>query len=103
MAVERETPYGAFNCLVDLGSGDTEGVKAGFQEVADLGMEVTVAEYRAGNDKANHTRKFAGVYKSNDITRKRGLIGSVDLWEWIKETREGSVDAKRSRTGRRNP
>ena len=98
MAVERETPYGAFNYLVDLGTGDTESVKAGFQEVSGLGTEVTIAEYRAGNDKANHTRKYAGVYKSGDVTLKRGLIGATDLWEWIKSTREGSQEAKRSVT-----
>lgn len=98
MAVERQTPYGAFNFLVDLGTGDTESVRAGFQEVSGLGMEVTVAEYRTGNDKANHVRKYAQTYKATDITFKRGLIGATDLWEWIKDTREGSQEAKRSVT-----
>lgn len=98
MAVERESPYGAFNFLVDLGTGDTESVRAGFQEMSGLGAEVTVAEYRSGNDKANHVRKYANISKSGDVTLKRGLMGAVDLWEWIKATREGSQEAKRSVT-----
>ena len=30
-------------------TGDTDGADAGFQECSNLGMEVTVAEYRNGN------------------------------------------------------
>ena len=33
MAVFREKPYSNYNFLVDLGAGDTSGVKAGFSEV----------------------------------------------------------------------
>ena len=33
MAVLRDTPYGNFNFLVDLGTGDTESPLAGFNEV----------------------------------------------------------------------
>ena len=40
MAVLREHPYGRFNFLVDLGSGNTEGPDAGFQECSAIGMEV---------------------------------------------------------------
>ena len=31
-------------------AGSTDGPQAGFQEVSGIGMEVTVAEYRNGND-----------------------------------------------------
>ncbi len=31
MAVLRNDPYGQFNFLVDLGTGETEGPEAGFQ------------------------------------------------------------------------
>ena len=55
MAIHARRPYGQFNFLVDLGDGSTRRrVEAGFQEVSGLGMEVTVAEYRAGNAKDNH-------------------------------------------------
>ena len=33
MAVQRDRPYVQFNFLVDLGTGDTTGPEAGFQEI----------------------------------------------------------------------
>jgi len=50
MSVERANPYGTFNFLVDLGTGDTGSVKAGFQEVSGLNTEVTSTDYRNGNE-----------------------------------------------------
>ena len=50
MAVLRDRPYVQFNFLVDLGTGNTDGPEAGFQECSNIGMEVTVAEYRNGNE-----------------------------------------------------
>src|SRR5687768_13873163 len=32
MAVQRDRPYAQFNFLVDIGTGETEGARAGFQE-----------------------------------------------------------------------
>jgi phage tail-like protein len=90
MAVERANPYGAFNFLVDLGTGDTASVKAGFQEVSGLNTDITLADYRNGNDKVNHVRKVSMMYKVGDVTLKRGLIGAMDLWNWVVEARNGN-------------
>ena len=79
MAEFRERPYSQFNFLVDLGTGDTESPQAGCQEVSGLGLEITVAEYRAGNDKDNAPIKITGTYKVPDVTLKRGVIGSLDF------------------------
>lgn len=98
MPVQRDDPYGAFNFLVDLGTGDTESVRAGFQEVTGLNTEMTQAEYRNGNEKVNHVRKVTGMYKVGDITLKRGLIGAIDLFAWIEQTRKGDRAAMRSVT-----
>jgi phage tail-like protein len=98
MAIERENPYSSFNFLVDLGTGDTASIKAGFQELSGINIEVTSADYRNGNDKPNHVRKVNGMYKVGDVTLKRGLIGALDLYQWIKEVREGSQAVKRSVT-----
>ena len=38
-------------------------------------MEVTVAEYRNGNDTENSVRKITGLNKATDVTLKRGVIG----------------------------
>lgn len=85
----RDRPYVQFNFLVNLGDGVTEGPEAGFQECSGIGMEVTVAEYRNGNERENSVRKITGMNKSTDVTLKRGVIGSLNLYSWLHEIREG--------------
>ena len=89
MAVLRDRPYHQFNFLVDLGSGDTEGIEAGFSECSPITFEVAVAEYRNGNDKENAVRKITGLQKCADVTLKRGIIGSLGLYKWIDQIRNG--------------
>src|SRR5512135_2754706 len=98
MAAKRERPYAQFNFLVDLGTGSTDGVDAGFAEVSNLGMEVTVAEYRNGNEKENSVRKITGLNKSTDVTLKRGVIGSLNLYKWLDQIRNGDQGALRNVT-----
>src|SRR5713101_2772227 len=96
MAQLRERPYVQFNFLVDLGTGNTTGPEAGFQEVSGIGMEVTVAEYRNGNELENSVRKITGLNKSTDVTLKRGLIGSLNLYQWLDDIRNGNQMAERT-------
>src|SRR6476646_9857071 len=96
MAVLRERPYVQFNFLVDLGTGTTDGPEAGFQECSNIGMEVTVAEYRNGNEKENSVRKISGLNKATDVTLKRGVIGSLDLYQWLDQVRNGDQTAVRT-------
>jgi len=96
MAVKRDRPYVQFNFLVDLGTGNSDGADAGFQEVSGIGMEVTVAEYRNGNEKDNSVRKITGLNKSTDVTMKRGVIGSLTLYEWLNQIRNGDQNALRN-------
>lgn len=98
MAVQRDNPYMNFNFLVDLGTGDTGSVQAGFQEVSGLNMEIKLADYRNGNEPVNHVRKVIGMHSFGDVTLKRGLIGALDLWEWIREAQDGNQSAARSVT-----
>lgn len=98
MAVQRDNPYIAFNFFVDLGTGDTDSVQAGFQEVSGLNMEINLADYRNGNEPNNHVRKVIGMHTFGDVTLKRGLIGSLDLWEWISQAQAGDQAANRSVT-----
>jgi phage tail-like protein len=90
---DRTTPYGAFNFIVEFNGQE---ISAGFSDVSGLNTEVTVAEYRNGNDKENHVRKVPGLHKVGDVTLKRGIINSKDLWEWIKVTRTKGFEGKRS-------
>jgi phage tail-like protein len=96
MAVQRDTPYNQFNFLVDLGTGDPGGPEAGFQEVSAIGMEVVIAEYRNGNEKENNVRKIPGLAKVADVTLRRGLIGSLALYQWLNQIRNGDVAAVRN-------
>jgi phage tail-like protein len=93
MAVLRERPYVQFNFLVDLGTGSSDGPDAGFQEVSGIGMEVTVSEYRNGNEKENSVRKITGLNKATDVTMKRGVIGSLTLYTWLNQIRNGDQSA----------
>jgi phage tail-like protein len=97
MAELRERPYVQFNFLVDLGSG-TDGPEAGFQEVSGIGMEVTVSEYRTGNTRENSVMKITGMNKSTDVTLKRGVIGSLNLYRWLNDIRNGNQNALRNVT-----
>lgn len=95
----RTTPYGAFNFLVNLGGpiGEDQPL-GGFSDVSGLNTELTIAEYRNGNEKQNHVRKVPGIHKVGDVTLKRGLVSSMDIWDWILKARQFEDDAKRSVT-----
>jgi phage tail-like protein len=98
MAVLRDRPYVQFNFLVNLGDGVTDGPEAGFQEMSNVGMEVTVAEYRNGNERENSVRKITGLNKATDVTMKRGAIGSLNLYAWLDQIRNGDQTALRTVT-----
>jgi phage tail-like protein len=98
MAVLRDRPYAQFNFLVDLGTGDTESVEAGFGECSAIATSVDVIEYRMGNDRANNPRKITGLNRVADVTLRRGLIGSLQLYQWIDAIRNGDQNAVRNVT-----
>ncbi|MHB8274310.1 MAG: phage tail protein [Dermatophilaceae bacterium] len=98
MAVQRERPYAQFNFLVDLGTGATDGPQAGFQECSQIGTSVDVIEYRNGNEKENGVRKLTGLARYPDVTLRRGIIGSLDLYQWLSDIRDGNQVAYRTVT-----
>jgi phage tail-like protein len=99
---DRTAPYPAYNYLVDLnspfpgrGPGDVLG---GFSDVSGLSTEIHISEYRNGNKKTAFVDKIPGSNKTNDVTLKRGLVNSQDLWDWIDKTQRTGVNAKRNVT-----
>ena len=98
MAVQRDRPYPQFNYLVDLGNGVTDGPQAGFQECSEIGMSVDVIEYRNGNSKENSVIKLTGLNKATDVTMKRGVIGSLSLYQWFNDIRNGNQNSLRTVT-----
>jgi phage tail-like protein len=93
--VTRDTPWGAHNFLVDIGDGpDTASALGGFSDVSGLGTEVTLIEYRQGNDREMRVRKLPGLHKTSDVTLKRGVMGVRNFWDWIRETRTSPNTAR---------
>jgi phage tail-like protein len=79
--------------LVTIDGADTLG---GFSDVSGLSTEIAIAEYREGTDKPNHVRKVAGLHKMGDVTLKRGVIDSTQMWNWITEARNTGVAAQKN-------
>ena len=84
----KDRPYSQFNYLVNFGP-DESSPEAGFQEVSGLGWEQTPAEYRNGNEPINAPRKINGMFKVPDITMKRGVIGTTEIYAWVNSVRNG--------------
>lgn len=98
MPVKRDNPYGAFNYIVALGGAQGDGalgsIVGGFSDVSGLGVDVNYSEYRNGNEMFNTARKVPNTHKLDDVTLKRGLVGSDDLFAWLKTVRDGTADPR---------
>ena len=85
---QRDTPYGAYNFLVDFGGGEAPtSAQGGFSDVSGLGTEITLMEYRQGNDLENQVRKIPALRKAGDVTLKRGIMGLQSFWTWVNTVR----------------
>jgi phage tail-like protein len=98
MPTFRDNPYGAFNFIVSLGNAQGDGsegtIIGGFSDASGLGVDVSYSEYRNGNEKVNTVRKIPNTHKNDDVTLKRGLVGSDDLFQWVKGVRDGTADPR---------
>ena len=90
MATIRDRPYANFNFLVNLGVGDALEVQAGFTEVILPEARVDIIEYRNGNEKESGVRKLTGRERYENCILKRGVIGSLDLYAWWDDVRNGN-------------
>jgi phage tail-like protein len=93
---QRDYPYSNFNYIVNLGgeTGAGDAPIGGFSEVQGISTEMNYAEYRAGNARTNIASKFPNTHKVGTLTLKRGLMGSVDLWNWLKNVRDGAYEPR---------
>ena len=98
MAVLRDRPYSNYNFLVDLGTGNTQGAEAGFSEVILPAATIDVIEYRSGNEKESGTRKIPGRARYGNVIFRRGAIGSLNLYQWWNDTRNGDINSFRTVT-----
>lgn len=98
MAVLRERPYSNYNFLVDLGTGNVDGPQAGFCEVILPASTIDVIEYRSGNGVESSVHKIPGRTRYGNVVFKRGVIGSLDLYNWWNDVRNGNVTSLRNIT-----
>ena len=87
-AAGRNDPYKNCNFLVEL-----DGiVTAGFSECTGLSSEVEIIEYREGGD--FRVRKLPGLAKFGNITLKRGVTNSMDLYNCHRDVLNGQTNRK---------
>jgi phage tail-like protein len=90
MPSARNDPLKSFSFLVEI-----DGVaSAAFKFVSGLGAEVEVIEYREGADNLSSSRKLPGRVKYPNVTLKRGLTTSHDLWDWWQTVRDGTLQRR---------
>jgi phage tail-like protein len=87
-----ENPLVGFHFSVDI-----QGVVKGyFTECSGLGSEHEVIEHKVVTEKGQEViMKIPGRLKWQDITLKRGITSSMDIWNWRKQVEDGSVDSAR--------
>lgn len=70
-----------------------------FQEVTGLDQEYDFLEYRSGQDAELTTRKRSGLYKSGQVTFKKGIFKTDkseiwDLWDKLLSDKAGTFRAE---------
>jgi phage tail-like protein len=83
-------PLPKFSFMVKVGSDEIA-----FQEVSGLDIEAQVIEYRAGNSKTFSTVKMPGLKKFGNITMKKGVFKSDNVFfKWLGEGKSNVVTRK---------
>jgi phage tail-like protein len=89
MPGERNDPYRNFRFRVEI-----EGLQqAGFSEVSGFDASFDVVQYREGNEVIT-PRKLPGLARYGNITLKWGATESMEMYEWIQECIQGTVERK---------
>jgi len=88
-----DDPLLGFTYLLDV-SGKIQGF---FTECTGLGSENEVIEHKVVDEKGHEAiRKIPGRLKWGDITLKRGITASLDMWTWRDEIVQGKVKDARA-------
>lgn len=76
---------------------ELDGVDIGaFKEASGVESETEIIEYKeATRDGKMIIRKIPGAMKWSDITLKKRIDVTRDLWEWRREVEMGDIDAAR--------
>ena len=97
---DRKVPYPAYNYLVAIqkyGRAPDQPL-GGFSEITGLKTELHISEYRDGNDPANYVHKYSGMHTTAELTLKRGVVDTSDVWAWITDARTNGASARQDVT-----
>ncbi len=88
----RIDPYRNFRFRVEL-----DGIQiAGFSEATIPDSTTDPIDYREGTD-PTHQKKLSGLTKYGNITLKKGLTDSMDLYNWKKKVEDlGAKGARKN-------
>jgi len=89
MPSARRDPFKSFSFRVEIDNV----ASASFKSVSGLAAEAEVIEYREGGDLSS-SRKLPGRVRYPNVTLKRGLTTSPDLWDWWQTVRDGAVERR---------
>ena len=89
----EELPLVGFHFAVDIQGA----IKGFFTECSGLGSEHEIIEHKIVTEQGQEVvKKIPGRLKWEDITLKRGITSSMDIWDWRAEGENGNVeDARR--------
>src|SRR6185437_3003296 len=86
----QPTPFSAFNFSVEIqvpGLGGGSVCDAAFAECDGLEMSLDVKTIREGSNNGRQI-KLAGPFTFGQLTLKRGMTTSFDLWDWFQMVAE---------------
>lgn len=88
----RTDPYRGFRFRVEIDGIQT----AGFSEATIPDSTTDPVDYREGTD-APHQRKLSGLTKFGNISLKKGLTDSLELYNWHKQVAQsGAAKARKN-------
>lgn len=76
----RQDPMRNFRFRLEIDGFES----AGFSEVSIGPASIDVIEYREGSDPP-HVRKLSGLRKFSNLTLKRGMTNSLELFDWYRQ------------------
>lgn len=89
---DNKNPLVSFHYSIDI-----QGVVKGyFTECSGIGSEHEVIEHKIVNDRGRElVQKIPGRLKWENITLKRGITSSMDIWKWRGQVVQGKVEEAR--------
>ncbi len=93
---DSKNPLVSFHYAIDI-SGVVKGY---FTECNGIGSEHEVIEHKIVDDNGHQlVQKIPGRLKWENITLKRGITSSMDIWDWRDQVVQGKVeDARKNGT-----